>query len=358
MTDTITSEDLVRLSEVEGPCVSIHLPTSPTGRERLAGKIRLKNLAAQAEQRLVESGMRPTEARDLLKPATELVADEHFWERPLIGLALFVAPRFSWHCLLDHAPLEHVAVGDSFHVRPLLSLFRRPDFYVLAIDQHQTRLVRVRNQEVARVTVFGMPERLDDVVGLDESENQTQWHTAGRLSPTHNAGDRATDPKNMLLRFSQAIDRELARFFAGSRATLVLAADEPVLSIFRGACTLEGLLDGSIKGSPSAKKDEQLADEARPIVEGVRQARLDSLVKRFADLKPHDRASDVIEEVQAAIGQGRVGILLAAKAVVNGQDTGAVDQAITETIKHGGTVYELPPEMMPTQQSIAAIFRY
>ena len=93
MTDTINTEAIVRLSEVQPPCVTLHIPTSPTGRERLAGKIRLKNLAAEAEKRLVERGMRPTEARDLLKPATDLVADEHFWEQPLVGFESVDLPR-------------------------------------------------------------------------------------------------------------------------------------------------------------------------------------------------------------------------------------------------------------------------
>lgn len=358
MTDTINTEAIVRLSEIEGPCVSFHVPTSPTGRERLAGRIRLKNLSTEAEQRLIERGMRPTEARDLLKPATDLVADEHFWEQPLVGFALFVAPGFSWHCRLDHAPQEHVEVGDSFHVRPLLSILHKPDFYILAIDQNMTRLVRVRDGNAARVTVFEMPERLEDVVGLDESENQKQWHTAGRLSPTHNAGDRATDPKNMLLRFSQAIDRALTKFFAGSKATLVLAADEPVLSIYKGANSHPGLIDQHIKGSPSAKKDEELAEQAAPLLERLRAQELERLATRFSDLKPHDHASDSIEDVKKAIDEGRVGVLLTARPITNGQDMPHVDDAIIGTLKHGGMVYELPPEMMPTEQSIAAIYRY
>ena len=56
------------MQKKETPCVSIYMPTYRTAPETKQNPLRLKNLIREAEERLISSGLRPPEARKLLKP--------------------------------------------------------------------------------------------------------------------------------------------------------------------------------------------------------------------------------------------------------------------------------------------------
>ncbi|MEX2306260.1 MAG: hypothetical protein WD738_01630 [Pirellulales bacterium] len=61
--DLLTASDLHDLVCIEADrCVSIYLPTHPTGREGQQDAVRLNNLVTAAEQQLIGRGMRGVEA--------------------------------------------------------------------------------------------------------------------------------------------------------------------------------------------------------------------------------------------------------------------------------------------------------
>ena len=70
--------------------VSIFLPTHVRGAETRQAPIRLKNLAAEARDRLLMAGLQRAEADKLLAPALALVEDYEFWQHGNQGLALFL----------------------------------------------------------------------------------------------------------------------------------------------------------------------------------------------------------------------------------------------------------------------------
>src|SRR5205823_9224741 len=71
--DTLNRDQLRFLSQTRGPfCVSIFLPTHRAGQEIRQDPIRLKNLAKQAETRLISAGLRAVKAREILAPARDL----------------------------------------------------------------------------------------------------------------------------------------------------------------------------------------------------------------------------------------------------------------------------------------------
>src|SRR3546814_14538125 len=99
------------------------MPTQVAGRETVQDPVRLKNMLAEAERRLVDDGgMRQPDAAEILKPGHLLVDDPDFWRHQSTGLAVFPAPGvFRSHRVpLDFA--EAVLVNDRFHVKPLLQL--------------------------------------------------------------------------------------------------------------------------------------------------------------------------------------------------------------------------------------------
>ena len=59
-------------------CVSLYMPTHRAGREQQQDPIRLKNLLAQAETKLLANGLRRPEIQKLMQPAEELLWNKDF----------------------------------------------------------------------------------------------------------------------------------------------------------------------------------------------------------------------------------------------------------------------------------------
>ncbi|MBN1137486.1 MAG: hypothetical protein JXM73_12935, partial [Anaerolineae bacterium] len=134
--DILTKQDLQELIEKrDGWRVSIFVPTHRTGRETRQARIRLKNLLAQAEERLAAAGLRAPEIKAQLEPASRLVQDSLFWQRQSDGLAIFLAAETARHYRLPLDFEELVVVADRFYVKPLLPLLSGDGrFYVLALS--------------------------------------------------------------------------------------------------------------------------------------------------------------------------------------------------------------------------------
>ncbi|WP_242040235.1 baeRF7 domain-containing protein [Anabaena subtropica] len=137
-------------------CVSIYMPTYRMTAETLQNPIRFKNLIREAEEKLIEGGLRPQDARDLLAPAQEIDEFE-FWQHQSDGLAIFIAEDFfSYYCVpIDFAEL--VVVSDRFHLKPLISLLTGDgQFYILALSQNQVRLFQGTRYSVNEVERYAM----------------------------------------------------------------------------------------------------------------------------------------------------------------------------------------------------------
>ncbi|MFQ5968538.1 MAG: hypothetical protein ACE5MI_13165, partial [Acidimicrobiia bacterium] len=147
------------------------MPTHRTGSASQQDPIRFKNLARSAEERLIDGGLRSSEARRILGPARRLMADDLFWRHQSGGLAAFSAPeRFSCYRLpLDFDEL--VVVTDRFHIKPLLRLLSGDGrFYILALSQKQVRLLQGTRHKVSEVDLKGMPRGLSDALQYDNLE--------------------------------------------------------------------------------------------------------------------------------------------------------------------------------------------
>ena len=84
--DRFTTADLRNLVRAAGgTCVTLCMPTHPASEQGQQDAVRLKNLVNMAEQRLVEQGMRTSDARDMLSPLRDVVARGEVREDVLLG---------------------------------------------------------------------------------------------------------------------------------------------------------------------------------------------------------------------------------------------------------------------------------
>lgn len=358
----LTAREIIALDSVSGPCVSLHVPVDRIGRGSMEARIRLKNMVAETESQMTASGYRSSTAKQILRPAREMESNEAFWQKPNDGLALFLAPEYSQSYMLNKKPTPFAKVSDGFFVRPLLSILMKPAYYVLALDQNETRLIRIENGVGTLVDLPDMPHNIEEIVGGEESTKARQMHSIGKrgtsvVSVSHGSGDRGAQVKDRLLRFAQAIDRAVCRHLTGSRSALVLAADHPIGDIYRNACHYKDLSAGTIEGCPSSLSADALASSASEIIANENYAALAALVAEFGSLESRFLASDVHEEIATAAVEGRVRALFI-KDGSNGLESLSINRAIIDTLRNHGRVFEVDEEDMPTDHIMAALYRY
>lgn len=369
-------------------CVSIFLGTERSGAGTEQNPIRLKNLLKEAEERVVELGMRRTKAKDLLAPASGLLANADYWQHQGEGLALFLAPGLFRELRLPLRFHELVVAGDRFEIKPLLPLLADGGhYYVLALSQKHNRLLVATRHLVREVPTPNVPESVEAALPFHEVERQLQFHsrTGGpgsgqgrRSSMFHGHGDSADDTKTNVLRYCQLVDRGLKELLRDERAPLVVAAVEYEQALYREANSYPHLLPTGVPGNPDGVPSEELARAAWPIVEPVFRAARAAAAERYHALAASGRSAGDLETVLPAAAQGRIDTLFAARGrhvwgrfspdtmeLLRGNGDGPapgqsdlLDDAARLTLTSGGTVYVVDPAEVPAGGDVAAVFRY
>jgi hypothetical protein len=378
--DRVEFEALIRT--VQGPCVSVFMPTDRTGLGFQQDPIRLRNLLRTAEERLAASGVKAVDARNLLAPAQKLLSDDSYWRHLRDGLAVFAAPSAFRHYRLPVTFDEIVVAADRFHVRPLLPLFTGDGrFYVLTLSQNDVRLLQGTRHSIDEVPLNGVPRTIDQALQADGVDKPRRFLSAqparrgDRAGIYHGHGEEAPTKEN-LLRFFHLVDKGLRQVLREERAPLLVAAVEYLIPIYREANSYGHLLETGIEGSPEAVKPEDLRRAAWQIVEPYFRAKETEAAARFKELAGTGRASRKIREALPAAHQGRVEVLFVAKGVqhwgqfdpgTNGVhlhdakqpgDEELLDRAAIETILHRGTVFAVDRTNVPGDGPLAALYRY
>ncbi len=382
----ISRGELRALLTADGePAVSIYMPTHRTG-DILQDPIRLKNLLRVAEERIVNSGVRPPEAVRLLAPAQNLLPDTYFWQHQSDGLALFIAPGVFHSYRVPQAFPELLVIGRRFHVKPLLPLFSTDGlFYVLALSQKRVVLLQCTRDSMRQITPESVPESLAEALRYDQPEKQTQIHEVGSAIPAlggkpaatfHGAGVSADYEKTNILRFFQMIDRGLHEVLREENAPLVLAAVEYLHPIYRQANTYQHLIREGIEGSPQDAKLEVLHQEAWRLAEPYIMRDINEALTQYQGASGTGRAVSDVEQVVLASWDKRVSVLFVAAdtqqwgmfdqekraaRLLEKQEPGSedlLDFSAAHTLINGGAVYTLEPEKVPDRNPAAALLRY
>jgi hypothetical protein len=356
-TDIPTRADLEQLLAVRAEaCVSIYLPTSPEERgER--DRLEFRALAREALEQL--SGHDEASAlRDVLD---ELADDAEFWARQAHSLAVFATPSGAQTFQVANRLSPIVEVSDRFHVKPLLRSATFPQAaFVLALSQNAARLVEVSPDEPpADVRVPGMPS------------------FAAVSDPS---GDRRLQGDNShtvrLRQYARRVQDALRPSLAGLDLPLILAAAEPLASIFRSVGTFPQLADEVISGNPDTTSDAELADESRRILDELYASELSELRSRYQERVPQGRASDDLAAIARAATFGAVDTAFVdidetvpgfvdeedgALTLDDADDAvnyGVVDEIARRVLLHRGRVLAVRHEDIPGGGHAAAILRY
>ena len=376
--------DIDQLLEREGECVSILLPTHRAGKEVQQAKIRLKNLLREAEGRLAGNHLKRDEIQAALQPGHDLLADEGRWRSLEDGLAIYLATDFSQHFTVP-APVEEALVtGSRFYLLPLLPLLEhRGSFFLLALSLHEVRLFAADRFGVHAVDLPGVPKNLTDAVGSDYEENSPQIHTVrtgagGAIVHGHGVG-QGEDDKEEAGRFCLRVDAGLRRILAASgngTKPLVVAAAEPLASIYSQASHYPNLMPEVVSCNPELLSPEELRSRAWTIVERQLRSELEDELARCRELLGTGRASTDPADIVPAAFDGRIDTLFVAEGARwwGGYDPASrevevydeplqgaeelLNLAATMTASTSGRVRLVPREDLPEKADAAAILRY
>jgi len=375
----LSKEELGTLMQHPGnPATSIYMPTHHTG-DIEQDPIRLKNLLREAEDQLINYGLRASDVRRLLEPAEQLLPNSHFWQHQGDGLAIFLSAEVFRYYRLPHSFQELVVVAERFHIKPLLPLFSEDGvFYILAVSQNQVRLLQCTRYNVREVTPKSVPPNLAEALKYDQPEKQHQFHTTGPGGPiiSHGHGVSKDYDKISILRYFHQVNDGLHEVLKEEHAPLIIAAVDYLHPIYREANTYHHLLDEGFKGNPDGWNEEALREQAWAIVQPYFERGRAEALERYREAITKGLATNDVKQAVLAAYDGRVSILFTATGIQQwGQfdpehrqirlykkrRPGAedlLDLAATNTLTKGGTVYAVEPEQVPGETPVAALFRY
>ena len=372
------------LAPQQPPCLSLYQPTHRHAPDNAQDAIRFKNLVRSLEESLEAHGQRDA-AEELLKPLRDLEADEMFWRYNLDGLAvLSSADDFRVYRLQRPVP-ELAVVADSYHTKPLLRIMQSADrFQVLALDRENVRLYEGTRDALDEVDLAsGVPATLTDALGEELTDPHLTVASYGAKGGTgaapsvHGHGARKDELDIDTKRYFLAVDQAILEHHSRpSGLPLLLAALPEYHGVFRELSSNPYLVDEAVAVDPGGIDTGDLLERAWAALEPTYLARLEALVERFGTASAQDQgAADVSDVAVAAIG-GRVDTLLVeAERLLPGRvdpETGRValldleDPEVGDVLgeigehvlRRGGDVFVVPPERMPTDTGLAAIYRY
>jgi hypothetical protein len=384
--DILNPADLKKLISQQGKwCVSLYMPTHRMGREQQQDPIRLKNLLAEAETKLLATGIRRPEVQKLMEPAEQLLWNRSFWQHQSDGLAIFLSNDFSIVYRLPAEFKELLVIANSFHIKPLVPLLSRTgSFYVLALSMNNVRLFQGTPDTISEIAL-DFPTSMEEALWMDDPERQLNLHSSQKTTnatrggaPVYHGNDLSDEDKTNILRFFQTVNQGLNTLIEDHTIPMVLAGVDYLLPIYREATTYQNILADGIAGNPDRERIKELHQEAWNIARPLFEESQKKAYEKFEQLLGQQSelaVKDVATAVKAA-HFGQVETLFVPLAVqiwgkydsqnnrvLKAPEPGAefedlLDFAAAETILNSGQVFAVPREQLPGDGELAAILRY
>lgn len=363
-TDIPARSEIKALAAVAEPwCVSIYTPTESDTADPERNRIAFSNQARRALELVTDSAARAA----LEEEFDAYIDDAHFWRFQSRTLVVLATPQRIRTYRLPNQLTASETVGDRFDLQRLLRAVTFPQTaFVLALAEGGVRLVEVTADRPARtVPVPGMP--------TSASDHARKASLGDRAPKGRVQGDEGR--KMRVRQYARAIDTELRDVLTGRDIPLILAATEPIDSLFRSVNSYDHLLGESIAGNPEHTSDQDLADRSREVLDRHYAAQLAELLDVLDRRRNEGRAATDISDLARAATAGAVDTLLvdidaavpgtvsADGAVTFGDsgDTevpGVLDEIGRRVLLTDGDVRAVRATDLPAGTQIAGILRY
>lgn len=372
------------LSADQAPCLSLYMPTHQKHPENLQDIILFKNLVHQMEESLMQK-YSSVEVQKYLEPVKALLNNNDIWNHTLDGLAVFSADGIFKVVRLHKSVEELAIVADSFHTKPLRQYLQSVDhFHVLGLTLHDIRLFEGNRHSLSEVELTAdTPKTITEALGDELTAKHTTVDSYGGIggesSPMHHGhGGKKEETEKDAERYFRVVAGAIYEHYSKpSGWPLILAALPEHHSLFQKVNKNPLLLSKGIAINPSSVSPDTLAKMAWEIMEPEYNLKLETLVDRFEQARANGKGSDDYKEVAVAAVEGRVDTLIVEadriiavrvtnlvtgntqkKDLSNPKVDDLLDDLGELVIKMGGQLMVLPPDKMPSETGLAAIFRY
>lgn len=349
-------------------CVSIYRGTHDRGMEvnDRVDRIGLKDALRQARRKIEEMKIEGV-MDDILDPALALLDDEFFLPNQSPGMALFLAPDYHARVALPYDPGNEIYVHTSFVLVPLTPMMNEgDDYFLLKLSKRRPVLFRGDRYGLEPLEIPEMPLGIEDVVHLEEK---------GGSGVSRSGAGKTEEKKNIEL-YLRDVDRTLReRLLGKEHKPLLLAGVDYILSIYRDVNSYPYLLKEELTGSYDHTPLPELAGEAREKMNAYFEEQRRKEVRQHLD---HGTApvTTFPRDVIRATFEGRVAQLFLARGVLlwgrytasqvepvirdeeEPGDDCLTNQAVVQTVLHGGQVYLADRDKMPVAGEMAAVLRY
>ncbi|HEV7302189.1 MAG TPA: hypothetical protein VGN72_22820 [Tepidisphaeraceae bacterium] len=364
----------------QAPCVSIYMPmlrAAPPANEnqRLFNEL-IDKVAAE-----LASGYPKEVVEPLVNRITAEASGTDFWIGPRDGIAVFASSDYLRIVDLPSRPDARVDVADTFHVRPLITSMQADRrYHVLALTLRQAVLYEGNQYGVRRLATPGVPQDPHTVSKMrmsQEIDAASDIKTATTQYPQEGTIPAAVSEDLFLRAIDKAVWEQFSR---DAKLPLVLMADENRSSAFRAISKNTYLLEQGSMVDPHHLAPERIHQETWKLIEPRFGAEAQDLVDQFQAARARKLGSDELAPVVEAAAVGRVDTLLIdANRQIPGriEDSGdgatfqfkpapagdpraddVLDDLAEMVLKTDGAVMILPPDLMPSDTGVAAIYRY
>ena len=321
---TIDRETLLRLADrAAWPSASLYLPVDHTGVHTDADRIRLRNLAKKAYERLTADGLRETEAEAMVGGAMALGSDDSAWTGGPSGLVLFLTPEGTETLWVDVTMPELVVVGDRFYLRPLYAVYTGDrKAWALAIDSNKTRLFHFGPADIEDVALpKGTKVSLTADLDANEHEESLQYHTIPGTSTVGahggttamfagHGGEKLFDKVERGQFLLQLASGVLEVIGAESAEPLVLLGVDNMIDEFRAASHYAHIASEGVSGATDQLSPADVQRKALAVLQPATQAEAAAALEEYREAAGTGRTSNDAAEIVAAAAAGRVKTLI------------------------------------------------
>jgi hypothetical protein len=387
--DIPTLAEFKVLAQIKGEaCVSLYLPTSPVVEHVRANRNEFKDLAKEALAQLREAGADKNKIAIFEERFDHIAGPEHnvqdedkirklqrakpdpideFWHYQANGLAVLATPGMMRMFRLPKSPKPLAEVADRFHLTPLIRVMTSPhDVFVLALAEESVRLIHAfANFPPMRMQISDLPRN---------AERATRRPSIHVRAPRRRLQNLEGE-KVLLHQYVRKVEQAVHKALAGLNTPLVLAAAEPIATIFRSFNTYPRLADEVIEGNPDPITDAELEDAAIPVLDRLYSRELKAVIALYEELKPRRATTDISYAAHAATAGAIDQLLVDLDAVVPGlvsdidgsviysasddaETYSVVDEVARRALSTGARVLGARREELPDRAPLAAILRY
>jgi hypothetical protein len=348
--------------------VTIYLATTPLTEAAQADRIALKNLGREAIAQLEAAGTDKRSIWPIEAALEEIGGDDEFWAHQANSLAIFITPDNFRTFRLPSRLTSAVHVSDRFHIKPLLrAVTFGQDAYVLAIGRGAVRLIEVSGDlPPHKVQVPGLPKDMADAIGRRSHTPRDRPGESGEAASEH----------ALLTRYARVVDEALRPVLSGHERPLIIAAAEPMLSIYRSVSSYAHTAPTGLAGSADHTADHVLASEARAVLDQLHAGQIAELGALYTLREGQGRATTDIAQAARAATFGAIDTLIVDIDVTvpgtvddeTGEVTfaevddaltyGVVDEIVSRAMKSGAHIVSARKADVPGNGALAAILRY